>query len=248
MGLFVTASDRRRFLETVSGDGPESKAWEATAPGADGAPSERTRFLLRLLDDQERGRLQPVESYLADFGAIADFVRTEHEGLAQRTVGGAAGPDSLRGGDCVARYELLRLIGEGGMGRAWLARDPLLKRDVVVKALRGGEAKNDPGHDRLRREARVLSRLEHPCLSKVLDILEQDGRVYLVLPYYEGQTLAQCIAQTRASRERDAAVGAVWAALVQGGDRAASLRAAAMLDQNAAPELRQLVQRAREQR
>ena len=206
--------------------GPEPEDCEAAPAASAGAPSERTRFLTRLLDDQERGRLQPVESYVADFGAIADFVRSEHENLAQRTWAGARGGvlDALRPGDRIARFELVRLIGEGGMGRAWLARDPLLKREVVVKALRGGEDAGDPGHERLRREARVLSRLDHPCLSKVLDILEQDGRVFLVLPYYEGQTLAECIAATRASRERDAMVGAAWATLLRGADRASSLR------------------------
>ena len=63
---------------------------EPTNP-SDPPPCERTRFLVALLDDDERGRLQPVERYLADFPAIADFVRTEYAALA-RPAGPAAQP------------------------------------------------------------------------------------------------------------------------------------------------------------
>ena len=181
-------------------------------PSTDPAPTERTRFLVRMLEDQEHDRLAPVERYVEEFSRIEDFVRAEHANLARQSVGGSTAllAQDLRSGDRVGRYELIRVIGEGGMGRAWLARDPQLSRAVVVKALRGDAEPNDPGHDRLRREARVLGKLEHPGIAKVLDILEEGSRVYLVLPFYDGDTLASRIARARARSELDLVSAAPW--------------------------------------
>lgn len=191
------------------------------------APTERTRFLSRLLEDQERGRLQPVDGYVGEFPGIEPFVREEYENFTRQ--GGpddGLEPQDLKRGDRIGRYELSRLIGEGGMGRAWLARDPMLARDVVVKALRGDAHPDDPGHERLRREARVLGKLDHPAIAKVLDILEDGKRVYLVLPFYDGDTLAARIARARA-RSEQAAVNAPWVEIDvrHGGDRPTTLRA-----------------------
>ncbi len=199
-------------------------------PVADPAPTERTRFLQRMLEDQERGRLQPVERYVAEFARIEDFVRSEHSNLSKPA--SSDGEDDVftqdfRKGDRIGRYELVRVIGEGGMGRAWLARDPMLARDVVVKALRGDVDADDPGHERLRREARVLGKLDHPAIAKVLDILEDGKRAYLVLPFYDGETLASRIARARARSESAAVQTGPWVDIsaASASDRPASLRA-----------------------
>jgi hypothetical protein len=185
---------------------------QGPAPGSNGnnPPSERTRFLMRLLDDQERDRLEPVERYLAEFASIPDFVRSEHANLVRDSLGSTAGGTHAMVPGRIGRYELLRVIGEGGMGRAWLARDPQVGREVVVKALRGSEGPNDPGHERLRREARVLGRLDHKALAEVLDILDVDDGVYLVLPFYEGRTLGAHIGALRAQSERGGVPRSPW--------------------------------------
>jgi serine/threonine protein kinase len=217
---------------TKGRDSHESRSSEpldGSGPAADPAPTERTRFLQRMLEDQERGRLQPVDRYVAEFAQIEDFVRSEHRNLSRPA--SSEGEDDvfsqdLRKGDRVGRYELVRVIGEGGMGRAWLARDPMLARDVVVKALRGDVDADDPGHERLRREARVLGKLDHPAIAKVLDILEDGKRAYLVLPFYDGETLASRIARARARSESAAVQTGPWVEVAAAsGDRPASLRA-----------------------
>ena len=217
---------------TKSHDSPESRSTEpqpGSAPAADPAPTERTRFLQRMLEDQERGRLQPVDHYVAEFSQIEGFVRSEHNNLSKPA--SSEGEDDVfaqdfRKGDRIGRYELVRVIGEGGMGRAWLARDPMLARDVVVKALRGDVDADDPGHERLRREARVLGKLDHPAIAKVLDILEDGKRAYLVLPFYEGETLASRIARARARSESAAVQAGPWVDIAAAsGDRPESLRA-----------------------
>ncbi|MFY9342755.1 MAG: serine/threonine-protein kinase [Planctomycetota bacterium] len=160
----------------------------------------RTRFLEELLTDQEASRVAPVDDYLARYPTIAPFVRSEYSALCQPD-GSAAAPDAAVLPETCGRYRLLRLIGSGGMGTVHEATDTELGRRVVLKTLRPGFAASTDARERLRREARVLGRLEHPNLTKVIDLLEADGRMHLVMPFHEGRTLAEAIHEARRRSE-----------------------------------------------
>jgi len=89
-------------------------------------------------------------------------------------------------GDLIAgRYRLRDVIGRGGMGVVWLAADELLNRDVAVKETVRPQEFDDTEWDILRegslREARTAARLSHSNIVGVFDILEQDGRPWLVM-------------------------------------------------------------------
>jgi len=190
------------------------------------AQSIRTRFLEELLADEEHGRLRPVEDYVARYGEVADFVRTEHDALLHRDAQDAV-EDSpvLRPDECVGRYVLRQRLGEGGMGTVFEAFDPDVGRRVVVKTLRWKTNAGDPAQERLRREARVLGRLAHPALAKVLDVVEEVGRVHIVLPYHDGRTLAAHLEDARAVGSGDG-IQTQWPILVSAAhERAAALRA-----------------------
>jgi len=89
------------------------------------------------------------------------------------------------------RYQLLDQVGQGGMGTVYRALDRVLEREVALKVLRV-EASNDAIAGRLRREARVLARLEHPGIVPVHDAgTLADGRVYYVMKLIRGQRLDQ---------------------------------------------------------
>ena len=92
-----------------------------------------------------------------------------------------AQPGDLIGG----RYRLLRVIGRGGMGVVWAATDEFLNRDVAVKETVRPPEFDDAEWDALRQrslsEARLAARLSHPNIVGVFDILEQDGRPWLVM-------------------------------------------------------------------
>jgi eukaryotic-like serine/threonine-protein kinase len=98
----------------------------------------------------------------------------------------------------LGRYHLLRCIGRGGMGEAWLAEDPLLHRQVAIKTL---PAHNQDDHDysrRFEREAQAAAALTHPHILPVHSYGEQprsDGQVvtYIVMPYIAGGSLAERI-------------------------------------------------------
>ena len=89
------------------------------------------------------------------------------------------------------RYVLGELLGRGGMGAVHRAFDERLQRDVAVKVL----PRSDEGlGERLRQEARVLARLDHPALVRVLDADEDDGQPFIVMDLVEGETLAARLA------------------------------------------------------
>ena len=93
------------------------------------------------------------------------------------------------------RYEVVRAIGRGGMGTVWLARDSVLGRNVAVKQIGGlpGEPANET--QRAMREARSAAALNHPNAVAVYDVVDHDGRPWLVMEYVEGETLAEVIAR-----------------------------------------------------
>ena len=91
------------------------------------------------------------------------------------------------------RYEIEKLIGEGGMANVYLARDTILDRKVAVKVLRGDLSGDDKFVRRFQREALAASSLSHPNIVEIYDVGEDEGNFYIVMEYIEGKTLKQLI-------------------------------------------------------
>src|SRR5207244_6138026 len=91
------------------------------------------------------------------------------------------------------RYELQKLLGKGGMGAVYLARDLQLSRLVALKI--PNLTAQDTFHlrDRFLREAQVAATLSHPNLCPVYDFGQVEGVLYLTMAYLEGKQLARCI-------------------------------------------------------
>jgi serine/threonine protein kinase len=86
------------------------------------------------------------------------------------------------------KYEVLRVVGRGGMGTVYAALDTALGREVALKLSLGAESAET--RERLRREARVLARLEHPGIVPVHDVgTLPDGRVFYVMKLVQGERL-----------------------------------------------------------
>ncbi|MER5894514.1 serine/threonine-protein kinase [Streptomyces sp. NPDC001876] len=97
-----------------------------------------------------------------------------------------------------SRYRLLDLIGRGGMGEVWRARDESLGRQVAVKCLKPMGPQHDPSftrilRERFRREARVAAALQHRGVTVVHDFGESEGVLYLVMELLEGRNLSQLL-------------------------------------------------------
>ncbi len=93
----------------------------------------------------------------------------------------------------VDRYLLLELLGQGGMGRVYLARDTRLNRRVALKILAPERISNPRAVARFQREARVGAQLQHENLVRVYDFGESNGRFFLVMEYIQGKTIGGLI-------------------------------------------------------
>ncbi|MCP3918128.1 MAG: serine/threonine protein kinase [bacterium] len=90
------------------------------------------------------------------------------------------------------RYEILDELGKGGQAHVYLARDPELKRKIALKVL-SEDRLGGSSVERLRREAELASKLDHPNICTVFEAGELDGRPYLAMQYIEGRSLAQLV-------------------------------------------------------
>ena len=91
------------------------------------------------------------------------------------------------------RYLVLRAIGRGGMGVVWLCRDEVLGREVAVKQIGGLPGEPEVETARAMREARSAAALNHPNVVSVYDVVDHDGRPWLVMEYVDGPTLAEIL-------------------------------------------------------
>src|SRR3954468_24044179 len=107
------------------------------------------------------------------------------------------------------RYRLLTEVGRGGMGTVWHARDEVLGRDVAVKEVilpHGfSEEEREIQHKRTFREARTAARLSHPGVVTVYDVVEEDGRPWIVMELIRARSLQQRITEDGPIEPRRAA-------------------------------------------
>jgi eukaryotic-like serine/threonine-protein kinase len=100
---------------------------------------------------------------------------------------------SLQIGQQLGSYEITSLIGKGGMGEVYRARDSKLKRDVAIKVLPETFSQEADRVSRFQREAEVLASLNHTNIAGIHDLHETDGFRFLVMELVEGETLAERI-------------------------------------------------------
>src|SRR5215831_5731854 len=96
-------------------------------------------------------------------------------------------------GTLLGSHEITALLGKGGMGEVYRARDTKLKRDVAIKILPDEFSRDLARVHRFQREAEVLASLNHPNIAAIYDLQEAIETRFLVLELVEGETLAQRI-------------------------------------------------------
>ena len=147
------------------------------------APGDRAAFLRGACDGDEALRLE-VESLLQHATASAAFLETPADA--------ALLPDSSTAmvGRVFGPYQITSLLGAGGMGEVYRARDSKLGRDVAIKILPQAFTADPERRARFAREARVLATLHHPHIAAIYGLEEVGDRSALVLELVEGPTLA----------------------------------------------------------
>ena len=96
-------------------------------------------------------------------------------------------------GECIGPYRIVRILGRGGMGEVFLARDDRLKRSVAIKRIRHDGELTPTLRQRLLREAQAVAGLSHPAIVHVYDLLEGTDDDCIVMEYIQGATLAEML-------------------------------------------------------
>jgi serine/threonine protein kinase len=95
------------------------------------------------------------------------------------------------------RYVLGEVLGRGGMGVVWEATDKVLERQVALKeitfSVHLSDAERDVLRERTMREARAAARLDHPCVTTVFDVVEQDGKPWVVMERVASRSLQEIV-------------------------------------------------------
>src|ERR1051325_2067256 len=116
----------------------------------------------------------------------------EGDGAMLRTIRNRQ--DAFLGKRIRGRYEILKKIGEGGMGTVYLAEQLSVGRKVALKVLQGTYASDDEFIGRFRREARLAASLNHPNIVTVYDFDQaDDGNLFITMEYLNGEKLSDLI-------------------------------------------------------
>ncbi|MDX2031511.1 MAG: protein kinase [Blastocatellia bacterium] len=152
------------------------------------APAQRAAFLAAACgeDDALRQEIESLLGYaerpdnLLDHPALDAAARTFAKESAESLVGQRLG-----------QYQILSLLGKGGMGEVYRARDTRLDRTVALKLLPAELAVDRDRMRRFVREAKAASALNHPHVATIYEIGEADGHRFIAMEYVEGRTLAE---------------------------------------------------------
>src|ERR1041385_8057877 len=150
-------------------------------------PQERAAYIDRVSDGDLALR-QAVESLLKSHEQTDNFVDSPaYQAAAEMLIDGA----EFKAGQAVADYRIISPLGEGGMGKVYLAEDTRLHRPVALKFLSRAFTED---YDRLRRfqqEARAASALNHPNILTIHGIGDSDGHRFIATEFIEGETLRE---------------------------------------------------------
>jgi serine/threonine protein kinase/Tol biopolymer transport system component len=127
---------------------------------------------------------------------------------------------NLESGRRLGPYEIVSLLGAGGMGEVYRARDTRLDRIVAIKVLPAHLTANEGSRARFEREARAISALSHPNICALYDVGRDGDTEYLVMEYLEGQTLGDLLARGPLPRNQFVKLGAQIAEALQHAHRA----------------------------
>ena len=154
-------------------------------------PADRSRFVVSACGGDDELRRE-VEDLLKSLESARQFLETP---AVVQVVESSLEPDQrLSYGEMLLHYEVRELLGSGGMGEVYLARDTRLNRNVALKVLRVNFLSDPQASRRLLREARAAALLEHPNICHIYEISETDEHCFIVMQYVVGTTLADLIA------------------------------------------------------
>jgi serine/threonine protein kinase/predicted ATPase len=159
-------------------------------------PVERASFLDKACASDIELRRE-VESLLDAYHKAENFIEKPAMEVAARSL--AADSNLSFTGKQIARYEIVSLLGAGGMGEVYLANDPQMNRKVALKLLPAQFTQSVDRVARFRRESRAASALNHPNIITIYEIGEDRGNHFIATEFVKGSTLRASIESGRMS-------------------------------------------------
>lgn len=175
------------------------------------APAKRATFLDEACGGDEFIRSE-VESLLAADATNDDFLNAPAYELAAGML--ADGNSEFVAGQVVGPYTILSLLGCGGMGEVYLARDTRLPRQIALKLISAEFARDQARVSRFEQEARAASALNHPNVCVIHEVgTTADGRHFMAMEYIDGVTLRRRMSQNKLTLKEvlDVAAQVAWA-------------------------------------
>jgi serine/threonine-protein kinase len=178
-----SGSDRWRRLEALFYAALELK------------PEARAEFLDKSCDGDTALRKE-VDTLLESAEKPMDFLEKPVLEAAHRMIGDPS-PTSIAPGTLLTHYEIISMIGAGGMGEVYLAEDKRLRRKVALKLLAPELTRDERGLRRFEHEAHAASALNHPNILTIHEFGQADGMHFIASEFIEGVTLRQRLAKGR---------------------------------------------------
>jgi formylglycine-generating enzyme required for sulfatase activity len=150
------------------------------------------------LEEDEAGRASLLEQIRTDDPELAREVASlidAYEGTRDEPIEGEGSAGRVTAGSRLGHYEVIELLGVGGMGEVYRAHDHRLGRDVAVKVLPRGLSAHPRALKRLEREARTVAALSHPNIVAIHDFEHEGGTAYAVMELLAGESLRARLAR-----------------------------------------------------
>ncbi|PYS67118.1 MAG: hypothetical protein DMF73_20065, partial [Acidobacteria bacterium] len=158
-------------------------------------PRDRSFFLDEACSGN-KSLLQEVESLIVAHEEEEHFIDSPaYVATAEMLTDG----QEFKPGQTLSHYEICSVLGEGGMGKVYLAEDKKLKRKVALKVLPTANSGDEEARRRLLREAQAAAALDHPNICAIYEVDEESDRSYIAMQYIEGETLEARISRLRFS-------------------------------------------------
>src|SRR5687767_121303 len=157
-------------------------------------PTERRRFIDQVCGD-DKALLAEVESLLTSHDSAEGFMETPAVARVADMI--EVESKKLEPGKSFGHYEIIKQIGEGGMGEVYLAKDKKLDRKVAIKILNEEFSQNESNLQRFVSEAKAASALNHPNILTIYEFGEAEDARFIVSEYIEGKTLREIIRESK---------------------------------------------------